>query len=194
LFRQVEESAHAERRARGQLTYEAWARLLNEEPDLGFVSRPDGIGQSRQVWYREMEIALHSAETTASADDARRLAVPLWVGGQVVGLLDGTKRTDKGPWTPVEIATMEALASQLSSAVERARLYRNTQRVAAREQLALRIAEQVRGALDVEEILRATSLSLGRELNASEVVVRLGTARELLGDADPGADRDTPQA
>ena len=80
---------------------------------------------------------------------------------------------------------LQAMGEQLNVALEGARLYQDAQRRAAREQLTLRIAEQVRDAVDVEEILRVASRSLGRELDASEVVVRLGTVDRLLGERKP---------
>ena len=93
-------------------------------------------------------------------------------------------------WGAQDTALVQGVAEQLGLAVETQRLLDTTQLRAAREQLTLRIAERVRGALDVEEILQVASLSLGQELGATDVIVRLGTERTLLGQSNPNVSVD----
>jgi GAF domain-containing protein len=183
LFRQVEESMEAARRAYGTLSGEAWREFLRVQPDLGFVSDGQTTVPSGDLWRPEMRVALREGQITSGTEDVSALAIPITVRGQVVGVVDGRKRDGK-PWTAEERTLLEALTAELSVALEGARLYRDAQTRAAREQLTFQIADQVRGALDVEEIMRVATRSLGRELNASEVVVRLGTERRLLGETD----------
>jgi GAF domain-containing protein len=104
-------------------------------------------------------------------------------GERVVAVL-GFERGER-EWGARDTALVQGIAEQLGLAVETQRLLDATQLRAAREQLTLRIAEQVRSALDVEEILQVASLSLGQELGATDVVVRLGTERTLLGPSGP---------
>jgi len=106
--------------------------------------------------------------------------VPIVQGNRVVATL-GFQKGER-EWGAQDVALVQTVAEQLGLAAETQRLLEATQSRAAREQLTLRIAEQVRGALDIEEILRVASRSLGRELNASEVIVRLGTENTLLGE------------
>jgi hypothetical protein len=49
-----------------------------------------------------------------------------------------------------------------------------------RERLLRQIAEDIRSAASVEEAVERAITALGREVGASEVVVRLGTEAELL--------------
>ena len=49
-----------------------------------------------------------------------------------------------------------------------------------RERLLRQIAEDIRTAASVEEAVERAITALGREMGASEVVVRLGTEAELL--------------
>ena len=116
-----------------------------------------------------------------SAEEER--VVPVVQGNQVVATL-GFEKGDR-EWGTEDVALVHAIAEQLGLAAETQRLLEATQSRAAREQLTLRIAEQVRDAVDVEEILRVASRSLGRELSASEVVVRLGTEGRLLRAREP---------
>jgi GAF domain-containing protein/HAMP domain-containing protein len=112
--------------------------------------------------------------------DGGMLVVPVVQGNQVIATL-GFERAQGRGWGAQDVALAQAVAEQLGLAAETQRLLEATQSRAAREQLTLHIAEQVRDAVDVEEILSVASRSLGRELNA-EVVVRLGTKDRLLRD------------
>ena len=49
-----------------------------------------------------------------------------------------------------------------------------------RERLLRQISEDIRAAASVEEAVERAITALGREMGASEVVVRLGTEAELL--------------
>ena len=106
-------------------------------------------------------------------------------GDRVVATL-GFEQGDR-EWGTQDFALVRAVAEQFGLAAETQRLIEVTQMRAAREQLTLRIAEQVRGALDVQDILQAASRSLGRELAASEVVIRLGTQDRLIEGRDVSA-------
>jgi GAF domain-containing protein len=183
LFRQVEEGVEEARRAYSMLSGEAWREFLHADPDLGFVSDGQVTAASGDLWRPEMRVALQEGQITASTEDVSALAIPITVRGQVIGVVDGRKRDGK-PWMAEERTLLQAMTAELSVALEGARLYRDAQARAAREQLTFQIADQVRGALDVEEIMRVAARSLGRELNASEVVVRLGSERRLLGESD----------
>jgi GAF domain-containing protein len=179
LLREVEESVEEARRAYSTLSGEAWREFLRVQPDLGFVSDGQATVPSGDLWRPEMRVALQEGQVTQGTEDASALAIPITVRGQVVGVVDGRKRDGK-LWTAEERDLLEALTAELNVALEGAQLYRDAQTRAAREQLTLQIADQVRGALDVEEIIRVAAQSLGRELDASEVVVRLGTEHRLL--------------
>ena len=179
LFERAEAGVEAERRARGELSREAWQRLLRTESGLGYLDNQQGVYPAGDVWLPEMEEATSRARTTVSQDDGMRLAVPVRIGGQVVGVLDGRKRDGAGAWAPEERTVLETLADQLSAALERARLYRETQRSAARERAIGEITSRVRESLDMDAILQAAVRELGHVLGEAKVEVRLGTGPDM---------------
>ena len=65
------------------------------------------------------------------------------------------------------------MAEQLGLALESARLYQETQRRAAREQLVGEIGSRVRETLDLETMLKTTVQEVRQALDLPEVVVRL---------------------
>jgi GAF domain-containing protein len=107
------------------------------------------------------------------------LAIPVKVRGSVIGVIDTAKPAESGQWTPEEIVLAETLADQLGTALESARLYQDTQRRAAREQLTREITDNIRSAVSVEDALQRAIRELGRALGA-EMVARIGTEDELL--------------
>mgnify|MGYP005619831903 CR=1 FL=1 len=178
LFLRAQESAEAERRARGEITREMWARLLRQESDLGYLSNAQGVFPAEDTWRPEMASAIRTAKIVMDEQDNTRLAVPLEVAGQVIGVLDGYKAQG---WAADEITIVQALVEQLNAAVERARLYRETQRRVAREGAIREISDEMQRATDMDSLLRITAEALNRTLHGSRVYVSM-------------ADPDQPEA
>jgi GAF domain-containing protein len=182
LFEQAEAALLAERKIQGERMHEAWRDLIRTAGQVGFVSDYRGTTVADGEWGPRMWTAVQNGETAFSASDRRALAVPVKVRGQTVGAIDAYQPVDGGEWTTEQREILETLAERVGVALESAQLYQEAQGAAAREQLAMRISQRIREALDVEDILRVTSNALGRELDAQQVMVRLGTEQILLGE------------
>ena len=76
---------------------------------------------------------------------------------------------------------METLTNQLSEALEAARLYQDSQRRAAREQLVGEVTTQLRQSLDIQAVLRTAAEQIRQALDLPEVTVRL-TPEEVSAD------------
>ncbi len=172
LFQQVQESLEAERRAYGRLSREAWHELLRARSDLGAYSTGHGTEHTGDLWRPEMRTALHTGEIT-SGNSGSRLAIPVKVRDHIVGVIDGRK-PDGTAWTQGEIDLLRTLTEQLSVALDSARLYEDTQRRAAREQLTGQIATRLRETLDIETVLATAAQELRDALgiDTAEVWVR----------------------
>jgi GAF domain-containing protein/HAMP domain-containing protein len=183
LFTERQQALEATQRAYGDLTREAWRQMLQARPDLSFRSDEHGVIRAGDVWRPEMEQALRTGQTVQDngpdVDGRQPLAVPIKVRGEVVGVLDTYKPVGAGAWTLEEIALVEAIANQLDSALESARLYQDTQRRAAREQAIRQVTDRMRRAVDVEAILQNTVSELTKALGTPRAYVRLGTEVEL---------------
>ncbi|MBN1584525.1 MAG: GAF domain-containing protein [Anaerolineae bacterium] len=188
LFQRVEESLESERRAYGAMRLENWQELLRTEPNLGAISTGQGTTSIGELWYPEMETAIRTVKVVRGERDeeaATVLAMPIQVGGRVVGVIEGRKLPDRGDWTEEQVSILEALIAQLGSAVERAQLYRETQRNAAREQMLGQVAGRVRETLDLESVLQTAAVEMRQALGLDRVVVQLADA-DRVGDSRDG--------
>ncbi|HNT74900.1 MAG TPA: GAF domain-containing protein [Anaerolineae bacterium] len=182
LFRQTQESAEAERRLRGELESEAWQKLLAARPDLAYRSTSQGVFPAADVWLPEMVKAVSAAMPMVDESEGTRLAIPIRVGGQIIGVVEGRKPSDGGAWTAQETTLLNALTEQLNATIDRARLYQDTQRRAARERVLREVTARVRSSSDPETVLSTLLREVGNVLGRP-TFVRLGSAEQLSGSA-----------
>jgi signal transduction histidine kinase/putative methionine-R-sulfoxide reductase with GAF domain len=145
--------------------------------------------RTAHVWGLSRTVGAEHSEVVARRRAGRikavaALSVPLLRGDEVMGVIE-TRRNDGKPYTPRQIALVEAFAEQAVIAIENARLF---------EELQQRNAEQAE-ALELEratgEILRVISGSPG-DLDAALVAIidaaatlcRADSARVWLRDGD----------
>ncbi|MFQ5615531.1 MAG: GAF domain-containing protein [Anaerolineales bacterium] len=101
-------------------------------------------------------------------NDVSSLTIPITFQEHVIGAIN-LKAANK-EWTGEEISLVEAVSSQAALALENARLIRDTQRRAAREQLTREVTDKMRRAASVESILRTAVNELYQALGASQRV------------------------
>jgi GAF domain-containing protein len=155
---------------------QAWRQLLQRRSSLGFVSEEEEIRPAEDVWRAEMSAALRSGMTTVADEDGSRLAIPVRVRGNVIGVISGRKPEDQGEWTREEIDLLEALAEQLNVGLESARLYEDTQRRAARERIIGEVTARIRETLDVQTVLETATQEVTEALGLAGADVRLRLA------------------
>jgi GAF domain-containing protein/HAMP domain-containing protein len=110
--------------------------------------------------------ALNTANPNSSA-----LAVPLKVRDQVIGII--TIQFNTATISADTISLAEETAGRLSIALENARLYTETQKIAARERAIGEVSNRLTASVNIENILRTTVQEIGRMLPGAEVVVKL---------------------
>ena len=113
------------------------------------------------------------------SDLAVALATPLKLRDEVIGVLGIRDENPERRWTEDEIALIEAVSEQMSLAIENARLFDETGRRAAREKIIADMTRQVWASDDLEKVMQTAVQQLGTTLNASKVVIRLGTEEQL---------------
>jgi len=187
LLRQVQQVAEGARRARSELIQQAWARFLRTQSQVAYLSNRRGVFSAQSKWQPEMEVAVRSGRPVVSEDDPNYLAIPLQVGGQVIGILDGRKPDG---WTTDEIAMVTTLTEELGDALDRARLYRETQRRAAREQMAGQVTANIRESLDLDTVLQTAAREVAKALNLPKVEVWLGAGPQNVPSSRPGGNAD----
>ena len=171
LLQQVEASAEAERRAMGELSREAWLNLLQSRQDLGFYDDGTTVAPAAEVWRPEMDVAFNAGRQALN-EDGSTLALPLRVREQVIGVIDGRK-ADGTAWSAEEIGLLQTLTEQLSTALESAQLYNESQSAAVREQLFSQVSERIRQELDLEAVLKTSVDQIQQVLGLEQATIRL---------------------
>jgi len=175
LFAESQAALEAERRAYGELSRRAWADLLHARSITGYHY---GIEHERVTQLSR------DRQRPEPAEELPEVELPIQVHGAVIGTIVAHKPSDAGKWQNDEVAMLEELANQLGVAMESARLYRDTQRRAARERLVSDIADRLQRAPDMEMLLQIAAQELNQALEGSRAYVRLGIG--AWGD-EPGA-------
>ena len=103
-------------------------------------------------------------------------------GGVVVAVLETHKPVEAGPWLPQEINVLEAISEQLGIALENARLFEETQRLAHREVISADVVSRIWASTNIDTILQTAIQELGQALNVSQGAIRLSFPKR--GDAD----------
>ena len=141
------------------------------------------VGFIREVIHTGMPVVVEDALGGAPADaDARSALIPVPIGssivvplvteGRSVGVLTADRRR-RGEFSPADVATLTALADQVSVAVENARLFDEVKRL--NEQLEGRVAERTQELAEALERLRF-------QRDRSEVLYHI--ASELVASLD----------
>jgi GAF domain-containing protein len=140
------------------VTRQAWGRALEAQPHLSEYeyARASGLGTSG----------------LSTSGGAARLELPLTLRGQAIGVIElvGENRTS---WTEPERALAEAIVTQTALALDSARLFDETQRLAGRERLINEITARIRASTSVSGILQTAARELAQAINVPHAVARI---------------------
>lgn len=181
LLAESQAALQAERRALGEQSLQAWVRLLRSDVTPGYSYAAGQITPiEADAQLVALEAALRSGHSaivqahTPAGQPASVLAIPVKVRERVIGLIDLHKEATNAGWSREEIDLLEGVAEQLGIALDSARLYQETQRRAAREQVINTIAASLRSTTPtVQAILEKTVQELGLKFSASRASMRL---------------------
>ena len=144
-----------------------------------------------QRGYRWVEERLESLRTRPASGPGV-YTVPMRVQqAQVVGVL-GVLDTPENPLTDDERVLLAALAEQVAVALDRARLFEDTRRNAAREQVVGELSARMRESMDIDAVLQTTVREILGTLDFASVEVRLGNSPVRTGSTD-AAERAFPE-
>ena len=106
--------------------------------------------------------------------DTQVIAIPLRVRGYVIGAMEFELDHDN-PFSPEDFDLVQEVSERFGMAVENARLVDESQRLAQREALVNQITSRLQTTNNVDTMLNDAAMSLRDSLNASKVIIRLGT-------------------
>lgn len=207
LFKDTDEARQRIENLQSFYTYQAWEdfsayqrqrdyeiRQTDALPSLSQTATPEVLTSLREKRtviqsppFADRQLSSIEAQTSTPINDPtppvtrpqNAIATPLRVGNEVIGVLGFHDENQYRPWTAEEVALIEAVSTQMSLALENARLFEETGRQAAREKVIADATQQVWASGDIEKVLQTAVEQLGTTLDASKVVIHLGTYDEL---------------
>ena len=181
LYSDAQEALEAERRAYGVQTRETWSALTRARTNWGYIAtrKPESdqlaVLELEKDWHPDMLQAQASGQRVQS-QDAGPVVIPIRARDQVIGVLRFDRGDDGSPWSDEDVALLETLTDQLGQTLERAQLYEDSQRRAAREQLVGEVTGRIRQETELEDIFRTAVDEIQQALGLEQLVIRLADA------------------
>lgn len=167
------EISGVERRPYGDITRQAWDVLMQDRSDWGYRSDEQGIYKAEGEWLPWMMQAAQQGRVVVWQDkDFSIASVPIRVRDYTLGVLD-FRKAGEAAWKSDELVLVQTLTDQLGQALERARLYQNTQMRAERERVLTEITSKVRASTNVEVILQTAIRELAEALRVPKGSIQL---------------------
>lgn len=99
------------------------------------------------------------------------IACPISTKNGALGVILVHQCDNRRNWSPYELELVEAVASQVTVALEHARLYERTKRMAEQEMLINHIVRSVRSSLDLDQILSTVTREIRHALRVERVQI-----------------------
>jgi transcriptional regulator with GAF, ATPase, and Fis domain len=200
LFRLVEESLEAERRAYGEISRQAWQQMVRHRVERGFRCDERGVAPVASGSFvsnlgSEVQRAVKAGQVVVEEDGDRScVRVPIPVRDQVVGVLNFRKTSADEMWTEDELAVLQTMAEQLGQTLDSARLYQDTQRREVQERIVGEVTARMRETLDMDTVLQTAIREMGTALGIPRIEVRMAPAagRPGNGGAAVQGEADSP--
>ena len=174
LFSENKVALETAQRAYGTVSTEGWQRLLKEKLEaVGYASLVEGqtVPVSEAVSPGSQK-AIRTGEPVLE-NDGMVLHLPVKIRGQSIGVLRMEKPAGSSPWISETIAMAEALTTQLSAALESARLYQDISLRANTEVIISEISSKIGSSVNLRNIMRTTVQELGRAMPDTEIIIQL---------------------
>lgn len=172
LLSETEKALETARLISGEISREAWSRILRSEPRIGFIATPPATEQFQpEAMDTDASKAFETGKVVVSADGLT-IHVPIQARGRSIGTVRLKKPEIAEAWTQEEIALAVTLSDQLSGALESARLYRESQQRAARESIVAEISARIGSLISIENIIQTTVQELGSSLPDTDIAIQ----------------------
>ncbi len=173
LFEESQKTLSATQSYFGEFSQYSWKSLLETRERIGYLATSDGaISSISDEWDETLSKAARMGQIVLD-NDQTTAAVPVIVRGQSVGVLRLQKPGNGARWNKSELDTAQALADQLSAALESARLYQDAQCRAMVEQAIGNIAGRMDAFPEVETIMKTAVEEIGKLIGEATVSIRL---------------------
>jgi GAF domain-containing protein/HAMP domain-containing protein len=184
LLSEVRQTVFELQTAYGEFTQETWKKWSEQSKGFtGYRFRGADVEPTTQQ-SSESILALRQGKAITKiaqkqSDEYSALAVPIRLRDQTLGVIN--LQFDADEISPELITLVENISNRLATTLENARLYEETQRRAAQEQLAGEITARIRESLDINAVLRTAVQEIGEKLSLNDVTIQL----EMNGSSAP---------
>ncbi len=162
-------------RAYAEISARSWQEYIRRAPWAGFRSATGEVTPLDKDAERdispEVRDTIRSGQVYTEGDTA---VIPIQVRRQTIASLR-LRKAPRSPWGDEELRLMQAAGDQIGQALENARLYEESQKRAAREELLSASTARMRATLDLESVLQTAVRELRSALRLSEAEIRLST-------------------
>ncbi|HLU11921.1 MAG TPA: GAF domain-containing protein [Oceanobacillus sp.] len=176
LVQQMRDAMQQVERLNRQLTAKAWSDyLLGRESDMSVMFDAERNAVQRGTeWTPTLSQAVRENTIVQKQEgDQSIIAIPVQVRGQPIGALEF--EVESGTLMPEDIELVQTVVERFGLAVESARLFDESQRVARREATLNEIGGRLQSSNNVDAVLSEAARSLQSTLGAQRVAIRLGS-------------------
>jgi GAF domain-containing protein len=181
LFNETDKALEASRRVYGEVSRDAWRRLMRYQPRVGYLASSPGAVQTQSEALEPTMATAFETGDLVFGKDGLSISIPIKVRGENIGAIRLKKSEISETWTQDETNLAIALSDQLSGALESARLFRESQQRAARESLVSDISARISSSSHVEAIVRETVQELGQAIGNAKITFQLQEKPDGLG-------------
>ncbi len=114
-------------------------------------------------------------------DTRAELALPIAIGGNVMGVLDVQQNEVNGLGQD-DVDLLQSISNQVAIALQNANTYAQAQQQASREALINAISERIQATSTVKSALQVAVREIGRALGARRAVIHLGLDQNEEGE------------
>ncbi len=173
LFEESRKTLVATQRAYGEQSLIGWQELIHQEKNYGYRSSSDGNIYPIQEKTNET-LAQTIEENQTNLDENDLVAnIPITVRGKAVGAIRLVKPDNAQLWTQQDLALAEVLTTELSRAMDSARLFDETRQQADRERVVGEIANKMQETMNVESVVRLAADELYKLLDLELITIYL---------------------
>lgn len=180
LFGQAQRALTEAESLYDQYLNQEWQKTLQDETKVGYRQTAMGgqaiekIIQTPEIQraLKRGEIMIEKPVNAGEKEAAAEIVMPVKLRNQVIGVLN-IKSADKDRnWTNDEINMVRLISERLALTLETARLFNDSQRRAAKEQIISSISSKISASINMRNVLQTTAEELGRALPGSEILIQ----------------------
>lgn len=156
-----------------------WKGIIDEAQSPGYRFSVTGVDPlTTAILTPNVVQAAQSGQTSVAQDKSeRRMAIPIKLRGQVIGVMHLQSPSQRA-WEKDVMDITQAIADRVALAIENARLLESSQNQAARERTVGEITSKIGASVNLRNVLQTAVEELGRILPGSDVVIQLEGKRK----------------